>query len=282
MSAAAVDMTQLSAWLGRQSTLEDPLPSFPAAALAATLDSDETFGRGDRLPPLWHWVYFLDRHKTRDLAENGHVRHGGFLPPMPWPQRMFAGARLRFHRPLRIDEPARRTSTIAEINSKRGRSGALIFVRLRNEFHAGGELALEEEQDIVYRETPAAIATAPPRPIDAQPLWIEERSADEILLFRYSALIFNAHRIHWDRAYARSTGGYPGLIVHGQLIATWLAELVRSHGERPVAAFEFRSVRPLYDAMRCVLCAIPDGEHVRLWAQDEQGVALMEAKATLA
>lgn len=258
------------------------MPAFPADALCATLDRDGRAVSGDALPPLWHWAYFLPLDKTADLAENGHARQGGFLPQIPLPRRMFAGARLQFVRPLRIGEPAQRVTTIADIRMKQGRSGDLLFLLLRHEIHDAHGLALCEEQDIVYRHRSGAAApallpkTAPP------PIWTREIAANEMLLFRYSALIFNAHRIHWDRPYAQEAQGYPGLVVHGQLIATWLADLVRRHSERPMQTFRFRSVSALLEHTRCRLCAVPEGDTVSLWAEDAHGALVMEAHAGLA
>lgn len=272
----------LQAWIGRQDRVEDAMPCFPANALAATLDRNERFAPGDALPALWHWIYFLDLHRTNELAGNGHVRHGGFLPPMPYPRRMFAGGRIRFHRPLPLGAVARRTSTIASIESKIGRSGPLAFMRMRNVIEADGVLALEEEQDIVYREPGSGASSAAPVRGGEEPAWEREVSANEMMLFRYSALIFNAHRIHWDRPYAVGEEGYPGLVVHGQLIATWLADLVKRHSDRAIAAFEFRSLRALFDGEACRLCGSPAGDAVRLWAQNDTGAVVMQARAELA
>jgi 3-methylfumaryl-CoA hydratase len=279
----AIDLAALRPWIGRQAVVRDPLPPFPAAALAATLDRDDAYAPGDALPALWHWVYFLERHKTSELQDNGHVRHGGFLPPMPLPRRMFAGARLRFERPLRLGAAAERVATITDIQLKRGASGPLVFMAMRNEIRSAEGTALVEDQDIVYRApAPGHEAQPAARRADATPLWVREVEASEILLFRYSALIFNAHRIHWDRPYAIEREHYPGLIVHGQLLATWLADLVRCHSERPIRAFRFRSLRALLERSRCRLCGVPGPDGVKLWAEDAQGAMIMDAFAELA
>lgn len=282
MRCVNIDLTPLKAWIGRREVLVDPLPTFSAAALSVTLDRDDAPATGDALPALWHWVYFLNLDKTADLTENGHAAHGGFLPPMPLPRRMFAGARLRFHRPLRLGERARRVSTIADVRLKQGASGDLVFLLVRNEFDVGGELALVEEQDIVYRAPAEPGATGGvPRRAPTGALWVREFTADEKLLFRYSALIFNAHRIHWDRPYTQHREGYPGLIVHGQLIATLLADLVRRHTDRPIVAFRFRSVSALFEHTRCRLCGVPRADAVTLWAEGVHGDLVMEAHAEL-
>lgn len=275
-------MDDLQAWVGRQERVEDAMPCFPANALAVTLDRDERFAAADPLPALWHWIYFLDLHRTNELAPNGHVRHGGFLPPMPHPRRMFAGGRIRFHRPLVLGANARRTATIAGIERKYGRSGPLIFLRMLNTIESNGAIAIEEQQDIVYRGASAG-SSSPAGAVreSERPAWVRDVSANEMLLFRYSALIFNAHRIHWDRPYACEEEGYPGLVVHGQLIATWLADLVRRHSDRPIAAFEFRSLQALVDGEPCRLCGVPEGDSVRLWAENRAGAAVMQANAML-
>lgn len=282
--ANAAALAQLQNWVGRTARVADPMPCFPADALAATLDRGERHRDGDALPALWHWIYTLDLHRTADLGPNGHARDGEFLPPMPFPRRMFAGARLRFLRPLRLGRPAQRTATIQRIEAKSGRSGPLVFMRVGVAIESDGALALEETQDIVYRRAEGA-APAPtasvPRSVEPA-VWTREVQAGEALLFRYSALIFNAHRIHWDRPYAVGEEGYPGLVVHGQLIATWLADLVRRHDDRPLAAFEFRSLRALFDAEPCRLCGVPAGDSVRLWAEDGEGAVVMQALARFA
>jgi 3-methylfumaryl-CoA hydratase len=277
----AGDLAALAPWIDRREAVRDALPPFPAAALAATLDRDDEFVAGDHLPPLWHWVYFLERHKTAELAHNGHVRHGGFLPPMPFPRRMFAGARLRFERPLRLGAEATRTTTITDISRKQGASGPLIFMAMRVEIRTAEGLAVTEEQDIVYRSPAPGAAPVTGRRADAAPVWVREVTANELLLFRYSALIFNAHRIHWDERYATGEEGYSGLIVHGQLIATWLADLVRRHCDQPLKGFRFRSLRALTAHTPCRLCALPGEEGIRLWAEDAGGM-LMDAFAETA
>src|SRR5690606_18740272 len=182
----AVDVDALAPWIGRRESVSDALSPFPAEALAATLDRDDRFAVGDALPPLWHWVYFLERHKTAELARNGHVRHGGFLPPMPFPRRMFAGARIRFERPLQLGRAATRETTIADIQLKQGSSGALLFMALRVAIRTHEGCAITEEQDIVYRTPAARGGAAPVRRAQPTPVWEREVEANALLLFRYS------------------------------------------------------------------------------------------------
>jgi 3-methylfumaryl-CoA hydratase len=274
-----LEIDALKSWIGRTETVEDTLCAFQAKALTATLDRDDAPRTGEALPPLWHWIYFHRPAKTADLAANGHPRAGEFVPPVPLPRRMFAGARVRFGAPLAIGERAVRTSTIASLQAKAGASGALVFMRVRNEIAGSGGGALVEEQDIVYRGPPAPDATARLRRAPAQALWQRELVANEALLFRYSALIFNAHRIHWDRPYAAQNEGYPGLVVHGQLLATLLADFIRSHTDRTLAAFSFRSVGPVFDGAPFRLCGKPRPGGVDLWIEDERAALAMEARA---
>jgi len=275
-----IDVSELQPWVGREERVADTLTPQPAAALTATLDRDDPPALGAPLPPLWHWIYFLPFHRQSEIASDGHARRGGFVPPIALPRRMFAGARLTFAGELRIGEPARRTSTIAGIEVKQGRSGPLIFLRIRNEM-VGAHGSIIEEQDIVYRDHPRPDEPPPaPRSAPAQTVWRREFRADIMLLFRYSALIFNAHRIHYDRDYATKTEGYPGLVVHGQLVATLLADLVRRNDRRPLASFRFRSLRPLFDVRPFTLCGARASGRVMLWAEDADGALAMEAEAS--
>jgi 3-methylfumaryl-CoA hydratase len=277
-----LDIGPLTAWIGRQETASETLAPFPAAALTASLDRDDPPAQGDGLPPLWHWIYFHELPKASALAENGHATLGEFMPPVPLPRRMIAGGRLTFQRPLRVGQPAQRISTVADLKAKRGGSGDLAFLLLRHEFAGPDGTAIVEEQDIVYREAPRpGQAAAASRRIADKPVWKWETPTNEALLFRYSALLFNAHRIHYDRPYCEAQG-YPGLIVHGPLIATLLADLVRRNTDAAMTEFRFRAVSPLFNGSPCVACGVPEGNHVRLWAQDGEGGLVMEAEATLA
>jgi len=278
----AIDIASLKAWIGRQEAAGDVLASFPADALAATLDRDETYPAGAPLPPLWHWIYLNELFKTSELADNGHGRLGGFMPPVPLPRRMWAGGRFTFERPLRIGQTARRVSMVADLTAKQGASGELVFLLLRHEFSGPDGTAVTEEQDIVYRAPPRPGEGAPPpRQAPGKAVWRHETATNEALLFRYSALIFNAHRIHYDEPYCRREG-YPGLIVHGPLLATLLADVVRRNTDAPMKTFRFRAVSPLFSGAPCVACGIPEGNRVRLWAEDGAGRLIMEGEAELA
>jgi 3-methylfumaryl-CoA hydratase len=279
----------LQDWIGKSETVTDVITPTPYAALAATLDrTAERPPPGTPLPPLWHWLYFLPIHRRSELGPDGHARRGGFLPPVPLPRRMWAGSQLEFHAPLCIDDAITRVSTIADVTEKSGRTGALVFVKVRHEIRRGDDpaIALTEFHDIVYREAPKPGDVAPPpRPAPARAAWERQWVPDDVLLFRYSALTFNGHRIHYDRRYVTGAEGYPGLVVHGPLIATLLLDLLRQ--ERPdavVAHYEFRALRPVFDTNAFFVYGEPqpDGRTVRLWAKDHEGALAMEATAIVA
>ena len=280
--------SDLSAWIGRSDTLHDEVQPTPVAALTATLDHPPVDVRvGMPLPPLWHWLYFLPLHRQSEIGPDGHPRRGGFLPPVPLPRRMWAGSQFEFRSPIRVGDRMVRTSTIDDVSSKSGRSGALVFVKVRHEVRCNGatEPALIEFHDIVYREAQRpGDAGPPPQAPPAEPTWRRRIEPDPVLLFRYSALTFNGHRIHYDRRYVSEVEGYPGLVVHGPLIATLLLDLLRR--ERPqadVATFRFRAVRPTFDDHPFHVNGVPsaDGGAVHLWASDHEGWLTMDASVTL-
>jgi len=273
-------------WAGRTERRCDRVAPVPLAALAATLDREDPPPRdGDAIAPLRHWLYFLPLYRRSETGPDGHALRGGFLPPVPLPRRMWAGGRLEFRQPVRVGDAIERVSTIVKVDSKQGRTGALVFVLVRHEIGAAGRTAIVEEHDIVYRDAPGAGGAAPPQraaPVDAA--WRRDVVPDDVLLFRYSALTFNGHRIHYDRRYATGVEGYPGLVVHGPLIATLLADLARDHvAPAELATFSFRAVMPLFDVAPFATCGRrdPDDGTIRLWAQDSAGNLAMEATATL-
>ena len=282
-----MDLTYLREWLGRTETRTDTITPTPVAALSATLDrSDAPPRQGDILPPLWHWLYFLPLHRQSELGADGHAARGGFLPPVPLPRRMWAGGRLEFPQPLRIGQHVTRESRIADVSCKEGRSGPLVFVLVRHEISNGDGVAVTEEHDIVYRDNPKPDDPVPkPQVAPSDQAWEREIVPDDVLLFRYSALTFNGHRIHYDRRYVTEVEGYPGLIVHGPLIATLLMDLLRRNLPQASARqFSFRAIRPVFDIAPFFVCGKPepDGKTVQLWAKDADDWLAMEASATLA
>ncbi|MBX3635833.1 MAG: MaoC family dehydratase N-terminal domain-containing protein [Rubrivivax sp.] len=282
------DAAPLQDWVGRSERANDVVPAHLAAGLAATLDHGDIAARpGDALPPLAHWLLLPPLARHSELGPDGHPRRGGFLPPVALPRRMWAGSRVAFHAPLRVGEVVTRESRIARVEAKQGRAGALVFVTVQHDFHGAAGLAVSDEHDIVYREAPAPgapPAAAQQAPDDAT----FERSVvpDPVLLFRYSALTFNGHRIHYDRSYAIQVEGYPGLVVHGPLIATLLLDLLRR--QQPgadVRRFAFRALRPLFDTHPFTLCGRPEAGHAgrfALWARDHEAQLAVQAEAELA
>ncbi len=278
-----MELEGLRDWIGREERKTDLARSAPAAALAATLDRREGEPLpGSELPALWHWLYFNAVAPASELGPDGHPRRGGFLPPVPLPRRMWAGGRLRFNHGLRIDDEVQRVSRIGDVSIKHGRSGALVFVTVRHEITDARGLALTEEQDIVYREETPAGAPAP----QAQPAPQGEQFSrvvvpDPVLLFRYSALTFNGHRIHYDRPYATQVEGYPGLVVHGPLLATLLLDqLRREYPAARVRSFSFKAVRPVFDLHPFSVCG-RRAEGAQLWVRDHEGALAMQAQAEL-
>ncbi len=267
-------------WVGRAEETADMLTASPAQRMAVTLNQSDIFVPGAALPPAWHWLYFLPTVRLDETGADGHAQRGGFLPPVTLPRRMWAGGRLAFHRPLHIGEKALRKSTVANVTAKQGKSGSLVFVLVRHEIIGEQGLALLEEQDIVYREASSSAAAPAAQPAPAEPQFSREVVPDPVLLFRYSALTFNSHRIHYDRAYCTEVEGYPGLVVHGNLTATLLLDLLRQHApDRAVTSFEFRAVRALYDTAPFRIEGRIDGGEAKLWALDHTGNLAMMANA---
>ncbi len=283
----------LKQWIGRSESRADVVTATPFAALSAALDHPSDLPpAGQVLHPAWHWLYFLPLARQSEIGPDGHPRRGGFLPPVTLPRRMWAGSKLQFAQPLRVGDAIERVSTIEDVSEKSGRSGTLVFVKVRHEVRRQGaaDASILETQDIVYREPakpgdPAPAPTAAP----ASSTWSRTITPDPVLLFRYSALTFNSHRIHYDRPYATAEEGYSGLVVHGPLIATLLLDLVRrSLPDAQVLRFDFRAVRPLIDTHPFQVCGEPapeanaDGSRtIRLWARDHEGWMTMDASAVV-
>ncbi len=281
----ALDIDHLRSWIGRSETLDDVATAAPPRALTATLDRDDAPAAGDVLPPCWHWLYFLPMARQSQIGADGHPLRGGFLPPVPLPRRMWAGSRIQFHAPLHVGQALSRSSHIEDVRLKEGRTGPLVFVNVRHEIRADGRLAITDRHDIVYRDLAGPGEPAPagvPAPADAQ--WTRQIVPDDVLLFRYSALTFNGHRIHYDRRYVTAVEGYPGLVVHGPLIATLLLDLLRRQlPEATVAQFSFKAVSPIFDVAPFHVCGRRDDAHtVKLWARTPEGNLAMDASATLA
>ncbi len=273
------DAPDLKAWIGRTETAADVAAHGPLQGLAALLDHAEPPWRAGELPPLAHWLYFLPRALQSQITEDGHPARGGFLPPTPLPRRMWAGGRLTFHAPIRAGAAIERRSEIADVTEKTGSSGRMVFVTVRHGIWADGQHAISEEHDIVYREASRA-PTPPPGPAVPPPACDALRTVtpDIVQLFRYSALTFNAHRIHYDRDYARDVEGYPGLIVHGPFLATLLVDhFLRRRPGAHVRRFDFRARRPVFDLAPFHLCLKDGGRENELWVAGPDGETCMTA-----
>ena len=280
------ELDGLRAWIGREETRREVLAPAPLVRAAATLDRDDPPpADGDPIPPGWHWFYFLPSAPQSEIGDDGHPRRGGFLPPVPLPQRMWAGGRMTFARPLAVGEPATRRSEIIKVEPKSGRSGRLVFVTVRHTVSGAAGPATIEEHDIVYREQarPGA-AAAPPAPAPARADWSRTVAPDPVLLFRFSALTFNGHRIHYDRPYCETEAGYPGLVVHGPLSFILLLDLVRRElPDATVAGVDYRMMRPLFDVHRFTVngARAEDGT-LDLWAADHEAALATRAAVALA
>lgn len=273
-----MDIDHLRTWIGREETRSEVLTPVLAERFNATFDRTGPTGEGDEAPLLIHLCLCLPAAPTSELGPDGHAEKGGFLPPVPLPRRMWAGGAFAFHAPLRIGAHVTRRSVIRDVTEKTGRTGRLCFVTVEHEIASDGTPALTERHDIVYRE--AQGAGAPPS-APAAPAGEHSRRipASPALLFRYSALTFNGHRIHYDAPYSTGTEGYPGLIVHGPMQATLLCQYAADLKGRTPARFEFRSRTPIFDTSVFTLNAAAEGEVVRLWTAAEGGPVAMEAEA---
>lgn len=272
-------------WIGRSESVHDNLSPEQAQRAATLFDIDATsITAGSRLPPLWHWFYFPPLAPQSLLDTDGHPQRGGFLPPVPLPRRMFAGSRLQFLHPVTLGRTATRTGEIRDVSTKSGRSGALAFVTVGYRVVQDGVTCIEEEQDIVYREVGDRV---PPPDVRGSPDvaaggWQRTITPDVRQLFRFSALTFNAHRIHYDRSYAERDERYPGLVVHGPLTAMLLADLVRCNTSAMLTSFAFRGLAPLFDLAPFHLRGQAEGGFVALEALGPDLVPAMTASCTLA
>lgn len=270
-----------SAWVGRQEELVDVLEPARSNALRAALGETEPLNAGAELPLLHHWLYFWNVQPPAGLGVDGHPAKGGFLPPVSLPRRMWAGGRLKFHAPLVLGERVTKTSTILKVEAKSGKSGELVFVTVEHRLTGAQGLAIVEEQDIVYREPAAAGSIAGPVDAGEDPAaaWRREVDPTPVLLFRYSALTMNGHRIHYDRPYAMDEEAYPALVVHGPLQATLLADLAAKNLAKPIATFDFRGMSPAFDGARLHVCGEETEGGASLWTQ-QGGTKNMTATVT--
>ena len=284
-----VGLDDLKAHVGRRESADDVVTAAPANLLRLTFGRDEPeLGLGDALPPGWQCLYFLPRFAPDALRPDGSPLDTGVIPPMPLPRRMFAGERFRFLRPLRIGETVRRETELADISVKTGGTGTLVFATVTQRIFTGETLAIEEERRTVFREEVRAGERnqAPRRelaPDDAP--WRRRIAPDPVLLFRFSALTFNSHRIHYDRPWATEREGYTGLVVHGPLTSTLLLDFARDQNPgRVFLTYETLARAPLFDTAPFELRGRPtaDGRGAELWAVTPEGTVAMSARADLA
>ncbi|MFV8817529.1 FAS1-like dehydratase domain-containing protein [Haliea sp. E17] len=281
MSSQAVE-NPYQDWVGREETCAEILAEPAVRAMAATLDLAVAPASGDALPPGWHWMYFNAVVRRSELGADGHPARGGFLPPVALPRRMWAGSRISYQRPLPVGAEATRRSEILSVASKQGKAGALCFVTVEHTISDAGGPCIVEQQDIVYKEaTPPGTAPATPKVYEEVAEWTRDVTPDTTLLFRYSALTFNGHRIHYDLDYAQHEEGYPQLVVHGPLTATLLQQFALEHAAgRRLQQFDFRAVAPLFVDRAFTLEARRSGENaLEVWARGPEGQLAMQASA---
>ena len=295
----AVDLSALRAWIGRIEMSIDQVTVPAVHRLAAMLDRDDPRPRpGEPLPVGWYSIFFPRVVRQSKIGADGHPLRGDFLPPVPLPRRMFAGRRATFLTEIRVGDELTKTATIQDVTLKTGRSGAMVFVMVRAEIHSPRGLAIVEEQDIVYRGEPDRPVTggasgtarsnqADPRPAQSAPgeaVWSRRLTPDEVMLFRYSALSYNGHRIHYDVPYVTRVENYPGLVVNGGLTTLLICELARLHARTPLRAYTTRNVRPLFANRVMHLGGQPaaDGKSAMLWALDDSAALAVSVEAGFA
>ena len=297
MNAPVQDFTP---WVGKRQTVSDIISPVQVRQMAATLNDAARMQQPDcaPLPAGWHWLYFNPLEIQSRLGPDGHPARGDFLPPVALERRMWAGSRLAWQRPFEVGMTVEKASEILKISHKTGRSGDMVFVTLAHRYSDARGLILEEEHDIVYRDKPSADETAAllalgeqiragQHSFERQGQHVEAVQPDPVMLYRYSAATFNGHRIHYDVDYARTVEGYPGLVVHGPLIATLLLNFAENHVApgRFIRTFEFKALRPTFDLSSFHLHASPadgPGEVLNIWSSNNTGQVGLDGRITLA
>ncbi len=272
-----VDIDHLRSWIGREETASEGLSPTLVKQFCTTLGA--AVSDGDIAPQVIHFCLTQPAAPMDALGRDGHPARGGFLPPVPLPRRMWAGGALEFHAPLRVGQKVTRKSVIKDVVMKQGRSGPLCFVTVEHEIRGGGELAVMERQDLVYREDGSGGAV--PKPVGDVPQGDHTTSfmPTPTLLFRYSAMTFNGHRIHYDRDYAQQVEGYPGLVVHGPMKAKLMCHFAGKIAGKPPKTFRFRGLAPAFDGTEITLHARKEGDGMKLWTVPDGGPVSMEAWA---
>jgi len=289
-------MTDFSNWVGRRECVTDTIPRELVRRMSATMNRDDIWHDGDLLPPGWHWLFFNEIRRQSEVGADGHPQRGAFLPPVLLPRRMWAGCRLDWGDGLRVGETVEKESTILAVQTKTGKTGEMVLVTVRYVYRCEGRVLLHEEQDIAYRAESseaerqalaqlAARATVPGAMLvpERESDFLQRVAPDPVQLFRYSAVTFNGHRIHYDTPYTRHVEMYPGLVLHGTLLATMLLEFLQSAVSpgRGVASFHFRLRRPTFDIADFHLQALqPDARgRVQLWTSNNVGEVALDGWA---
>lgn len=283
------DLEALKEWIGRSETAVERASTGRILGLAALLDKPEVPKEGDAIGPMGHWCYFMPRVPASEVGPDGHPARGGFMPPVPLPRRMFGGFRATYHKPLVLGEMMQRDARITDIQIKQGGTGTLVICTVRNSFSGETGLAIEEDHDYIYRGNPPSeakdngggigrVAAAP-----SDHIWSKTITPDPVMLFRYSAVTFNGHRIHYDRQYVTEVEGYPALVVHGPLIATLLAELaVDNNPDRTIQKFDFQARAPLFDNAPFTVAGKPSDDGCSLWSTTPAGTISSRATVVFA
>ncbi len=275
--------SEFSEWIGRTEEMTDTIEPARSNALRSALGNPAPNMAGASMPLLHHWLYFWNVQPPAGLGEDGHPAKGGFLPPVPLPRRMWAGGRLEFVQPLMLGERATKVSKILDVQEKSGKTGKLVFVTVEHRLSGENGLAIIEEQDLVYREPAAAGSITGPSGQGSAPEapWCERIDPDTVLLFRYSALTMNGHRIHYDLPYARDEEAYPALVVHGPLQASLLVDLAARKLGRPIAKFSFRGQQPAFAGAPLHVCGETSEDGANVWTEQD-GRKNMTASVTAA
>jgi len=277
------ELEKLKEWIGQKESDVDYVTVPAVHRLGATLDRDDPMPRmGDPLPVGWHQILFPRVVRHSQIGADGHPQRGDFLPPVPLPRRMFAGKRTTFHANLQVGDAVRRDSVIQDVTVKQGRTGTMVFVTVKTDLTSPRGLAITEEQDIVYREPPAPGAPPqPPQPAPGKAVWTRTVTPDPVMLFRYSALTFNGHRIHYDKPYVTQVEGYPDLVMNGGLTTLLVFELARAHARTPMHRITSRNVRALFVNQPITLGGEPsaNGKTAKLWALNPDGALALTAEA---
>lgn len=269
--------TNLQEWIGKQQIREAKIDERHTELLAVTLGKPVPQA-GDPLPECWHWAWMNDALPMDQLGRDGHPKRGGFLPPVPLPRRMWAGGSISFATPMLVADAIKKTSTITNVAQKNGKSGPLCIVTIKHEFTCGDTLCLSEQQNLVYREDPSPDAPKPPAPTPPTGETIQDEvDPNPVLMFRYSALTFNGHRIHYDVDYARNVEGYPDLVFHAPLTALNLCDLgKRLNDGNPPKSFSYRATSPLFANEKFKICAKKENEITTVWAETPEGGMAMQ------